>query len=203
MRWPSTAEWPSPSEYPEAGSTGRELTPLGEEMLDALPPVLRDSADYQAVIHAIAKETERAAEAMELVRRQFNPATADVLLGVWERVTRQTVEPAGSSIAERQAAVTARLRKMLSVGEGSVWEAQVTALIGSGWSYEENIPGDGSTPAAGVLRIKLPFPSEGSRYAEAHDAIREVTQAHLELELEEATAFRLDESELDVDEMTI
>lgn len=203
MRWPSPTLYPSPSEYPESSVTGRELTPLGEEMLEALPPVLRDSADYQAVIHAIAKETELAAEAMELVRRQFNPATADVLLGVWERVTRQTVEPAGSTISERQEAVTARLRKMLSVGEGSAWVQQVTALIGAGWSYEENIPGDLTSPPAGVLRIKLPFPPEGSRYTEAHDAIREVTPAHLELELEETTAFRLDQSELDVDEMTI
>lgn len=177
----------------------RVLTPLGVEMRDSLPPVLRESQDYLAVIHAVAKECERARAALEVVRAQFNPATATVLLGVWERITRQTVAPVGKSESERQAAITARLRKMLSIGKGSAWEEQVTALVGPGWDYEEHIPGDGTSPPVGTLRITLPFPPEGSRYLEARDAIREITHAHLELEFESSEGFILDESRLDLE----
>lgn len=180
----------------------RILTPLGEEMRDSLPPVLRESPDYLAVIHAIAKECELAAAAIETVRRQFNPSHADLLLGVWERITRQTVNPP-LTIAERQAAVTARLRKMLTIGEGSAWEEQVSAIVGIGWSYTENIPGDPTSPPAGMLRITIPFPPEGSRYAEALLRIREVTPAHLAIEFASASGFVLDVSEMDLEEMTI
>lgn len=181
----------------------RTLTPLGLEMLESLPPVLRDSADYQAIIHAEAKEIERLEASLELVRAQFNPGTASVLLGVWERITRQTVAPVGKSEAERQAAITARLRKLLSIGYGSAWEEQITALIGPGWDYKEHIPGDGTSPPVGTLRIILPFPPEGSRYLEALAQIREVTHAHLEIEFESAGGFLLDESRLDLEELTV
>lgn len=181
----------------------RILTALGEEMRDSLPPVLRESPDYLAVVHALAKEVERARATLELVRQQLNPATATLLLGVWERITRQTVAPVGKSEAERQAAITVRLRKMLSFGHGSAWEEQIDALVGPGWSYEENVPGEPSSPPAGTLRIKLPFPPSGSRYLEALDAIREVTHAHLEIEFVSEAGFLLDESHFDLEEMTV
>lgn len=208
MSLPSTTRLPSLHLLPSLGAStepgaGRVLTPLGIEMQDALPPVLRESADYLAVINALSRECERVASFIEIVRAQLNPATADRLLGVWERITRQTVEPAGLTIEERQAAVIGRLRKMLSIGHGTAWEEQVTVLIGPGWDYEEHIPGDGSTPAAGTLRIKLPFPPEGSRYADAAASIREVTPAHLELEFEAEGGFILDVSELDLETMPV
>lgn len=199
----ATASLAGVLETPETTLTHRRiLTPLGEEMRDSLPPVLRESPDYLAIIHAIAKECELAVAAIETVRRQFNPAHADLLLGVWERITRQTVNPP-LTIAERQAAVTARLRKMLTIGEGSAWEEQVSAIVGIGWSYEEHIPGEPASPPAGTLRITLPFPPEGSRYAEALLRIREVTPAHLKIEFASASGFLLDESLMDLEEMTI
>lgn len=202
--WEVEAEGPLAFQALGAATPGkRVLTALGIEMRDSMPPILRESPDYLGVIHALAKECERARAALEIVRAQFNPATATVLLGVWERMTRQTVAPVGKSEAERQALVTARLRKMLSLGEGSSWEEQVTLLLGPGWLYEENIPGDMSTPAEGVLRITLPFSPEDPRYAAAPAQLREITPAHLELEFASEAGFVLDESELDRDEMTI
>jgi hypothetical protein len=204
VRFPSPHTYPGPAEFPEpAGSGERVLTPLGIEMRDSLPPVLRESPDYLAVIHSIAKECERARAAMEVIRAQFNPATATLLLSVWERITRQTVAPAGKTEVERQNAVTAHLRKMLTIGYGSGWEEQVTALIGVGWTYEEHIPGDESSPPEGTLRILLPFPPESSRYREAVREIREVTPAHLEIELSSGEGFILDESLLDLEELSV
>jgi hypothetical protein len=200
---PSTGLLPSTGGSPVPTTGGRVLTALGIEMRDSLPPVLRDSPHYLGVINALSRECERLAAKMEVVRAQLNPGAADLLLGVWERIVRETVEPGGESLAERRAAVTARLRKMLTIGEGSAWEEQVTALIGPGWTYTEHIPGDATTPEPGILRIKLPFPPEGSRYLEARDLIREVTPAHLEIELESGEGFLLDESDLDLETMPI
>lgn len=181
----------------------RVLTALGIEMLEGLPPVLRDSADYQAVIHACAKEVELLQAALETTRAQLNPAHASLLLGVWERITRQTVAPVGKSEVERQAVITARLRKLLSSGFGSAWEEQVTALIGVGWDYKEHIPGDATSPPVGTIRITLPFPPSGSRYLEALAQIREVTHAHLEIQFTSAAGFLLDESHLDLETLTV
>jgi hypothetical protein len=181
----------------------RILTPLGEQMRDSLPPVLRESSDYLAVINSLSRECERCAAVLEIVRKQFVPSKADLLLGVWERLTRQTIEPVGKTLAERQAAVTARLRKMLSLGQGKSWEEEVTLLFGVGWSYEEHKASDPKSPPEGVLRIKLPFGPEDDRYLRAVSELREITPAHLELTFSAEGGFILDKSRLDIEELTI
>lgn len=182
---------------------GRTLTPLGVQMREALPPALQESTDYMGVIHACAKECERLAAHIETVRNQFNPGIADLLLGVWERITRQTVAPPGTPLAERQKAVTARLRKMLALGRGSAWEEQVTLLFGVGWSYEEHRAGVGTSPPEGVLRIKLPYGPSDPRYLNSITQLREITPAHLELQFSAEGGFILDKSLLDVEAMTV
>lgn len=189
--------------FGKGAAEGRRFTPLGLAMLDALPPVLQESVDYQAVIHPLAKECERLAAKIELVRAQFNPGQASLLLGVWERIVRQTVNPPGRSEAERQAAVTTRLREMLALGQGFEWEAQITALIGPTWSYAEHDPADGASPPSGVLRITLGFEPGTSRYVAAQAIIRELTHAHLQLEYASAAGFVLDESRLDIEAMRV
>lgn len=186
-------------------AVGFQLSALAREWIEGLPPILRDSRHYQAVIQSLAKECERADAAIETVRRQFNPARADVLLSAWEQITRQPIEPSSLTLAERRVAVIAHLRKMLTIGEGSEWVLQVAALVGPGWSYEEHNPANPASPAPNVLRIQLPWPPTNSRYAEAQRQIREITPAHLQLEYgaPAGSGFVLDVSELDVDEMGI
>lgn len=184
-------------------AAGFALSPLASDMLDGLPPVLRESRDYRAVIQSYAKECERLGEALESVRQQFFPGQADVLLGVWERITRQAVNPPGRPLVERQAAVTARLRKMLDVGEGREWAQLVTGVIGPGWSYEEHIPGDPTSPPANVLRVTLPFGASDARYGQAVALFEEITPAHLVLNFTSSTAFRFDISQLDIDRLTV
>lgn len=181
----------------------RTLTALGEDMRDSLPPILRESPDYLAVIHALAKECERVQATIEIVRRQFNPAKASLLLGVWERITKQTVAPAGRSELERQTLVTNRLRKMLALGFGSAWQEQVTLIVGPGWTYEEHDAGKGGSPTEGSIRIKLPFESADSRYLDAVSAVREITPAHLLLSFESAGGFVLDETAMDLGTLTV
>lgn len=176
----------------------RVLTPLGEQMRDALPPVLRESPDYLGLIHALATECERAEAAVEMLRQQLKPSTATLLLPVWERLVRVEVDPAGWSDTERQGAVTARLRSALSLSRGSSWEQQITDLVGVGWDYREHDPADESSPPAGTLLIRLP-----TVRLEGREAIREITPAHLDLTFEAVGGFELDASALDVEVLSI
>lgn len=175
------------------------LSDLSKQHLATLPPVLRDSPDYQGVIHALARETERLEGFIENARAQTNPSTATTLLKVHEAMVRTTIEPVGATVDSRRAIVEARLRKMLGGGEGREWVDQVTALVGPGWDYAEHDPADGTSPAEGTLRISLPFAPSGSRYADSAAQIREVTPAHLELEFVSTGGFLLDQSQMDVE----
>lgn len=180
----------------------RPLTALGLQMQAALPPALRDSNDYLGIIHPLAREIERLEGCIEQVRSQFSPSTADLLLPAWETQARLAVGGAGASTAQRQQAVVTQLRFALGESEGREWEARITEMIGPGWTYEEHIPGDGTSPPENTLRITLPFPPDGSAYNAALLKIREVTAAHLEIEFSPAGGFILDESQLDSQELT-
>lgn len=116
------------------------LTPLGLAMLEQLPPQLRGSIDYMAAIHAMARELETLEAAIEQVRAQFNPATADLLLNAWEFETKLPVGGLpGQTVQQRRDTVLARLRKPFS-GEGRQWEETITAMVGPGWTYLEHDP---------------------------------------------------------------
>lgn len=180
----------------------RPLTDRGLAMLGTLPPVLRDSVDYQAVIHAAARELDLLEAAAEQVRSQFSPSTADILQDAWELTTGLPVGGAGQSLAQRQMSSTKAVRQVLGAGSGLTWEERITDLIGSGWTYEEHIAGDGSSPAANTIRITLPFPPEGALYAQTLVKIRQWTAAHIAIELASTSGFILDESQLDIQEFT-
>lgn len=177
----------------------RPLTALGLAMIADLPARLRGSSDYQAVMHAGAREVEMLEASVEQVRSQFNPGSADLMLGAWEAETRLPVGGLGASIGQRQARVIVRLRKLLGVSEGLEWEQSITEIVGPGWTYLEHIEGDLTGPPASTLRIALPFPPAGSAYTEALREIREVTPAHLDIEFSSGSGFILDESHLDLE----
>jgi hypothetical protein len=180
----------------------RPITDTGWRMLDMLPWALQDSVDYQAVLHAASREVDRMEAALGTVTAQFSPASADILLGAWEAQVRLPVGGFGTSLAQREARVLYRVRKILGANEGREWERNVTDLVGEGWTYQEHIPGDATTPPVDTLRISLPFPPGASAYANALVQIREFTPAHLEIEFQSLGGFMLDESQLDVEELT-
>lgn len=188
---------PGPGDGDVVVHGARPLTARGREWLDWLPVVLRESPDHLAVLHSLARESERMEAAIELARAQAFPQTADVLLKVWEHELGITVEPAGQTLVQRRATVIAMLRRMRGTPAGRDWESNVTALVGSGWTYEEHVPGDVGSPPENTVRVELPFaPSSGS-YARAERLIRQITPAHLDLIVQFIGGFVLDESQLD------
>jgi hypothetical protein len=176
------------------------LSPLGQAMREQIPPALRNSYDYLAVINALSKELDLLEAAIEQVRAQFDPSTADVLLGAWEWQLNLPVGGGGSDITARRVRVLTRLRKVLSGGGGREWEATISDIVGPGWTYLEHDPNDPSSPADGIVQITVPFPSGTSKFIEARNQIRDITDAHLQVVFLSSQAFELDISELDVTE---
>ena len=182
---PYTGEYPSPDLFPGQNVFPgqlpalppigyRPLTDLGLQMLAEMPPVLRGSYDYQACVHALSREIALLETSIEQVRSQFNPATADVLLGAWETQTRLPVGGLGQTLEQRQAAVLVALRQTLGSGMGSEWEQRVEDLTGSPPVYEEHIPGDPTSPPPNTLRITLPFAPTAAAAAPAPAVTTEI-----------------------------
>lgn len=178
----------------------RPLTPLGVRMRDSLPVVLRGSHDYLAVIHAYAKELALLEAAIEAVRAQLNPLTANVLLSAWEAELALPVGGGGAPDSTRIAAITARLHKVTGQSEGREWIAAITEIVGAGWTYEEHNPADGGSPPEGVIRVTVPFASGTPFFIESENQVRELTPAHLELDFIAGGAFALDSSDMDISE---
>lgn len=173
------------------------LTPLGIAFRDSAPVVLRDDPDYLGAWHALARECERLAVQVELVRAQFVPDTADLLLKVWEVQVGTTVEPVGKTLADRRQIVKARLLMMTSDASGLAWQERVTTLIGPSWTYEEHDPDVPTSPPGDTLRVTVPFPPTSGRYAMVARMLEEVTPAHVDVVIVYSGGFVLDESQLD------
>lgn len=175
------------------------LTPYGRELMSWLPPVLQESEDYMAVMHPLSMELARLEDKIELVRDQFFPQTADILLWAWERLVQTAEVPAGVSLEDRRAVVMALLRRGRGVKLGAAWESRVEGIVGPGWSYQEYDPDIPAGPPEGTVRIVVAFAPGSASFATARDAIRAVTPAHLAIELSSADGFRLDLSHLDLE----
>lgn len=173
------------------------LTPLGRAFRDAAPVVLRDDPDYLAIWHADARECERLAVKIELVRSQFVPATADVLLKVWEVQVGTTVAPEGATIEERRQIVEARLLMMSADASGLAWQERVTTLIGPSWTYEEHDPDIPGSPPGDTLRVTVPFPPLSNRYQLTERLLEDITPAHVDVVVVSAGGFWLDNSRMD------
>lgn len=179
----------------------RVLTDRGRELLADLPPVYRDDPDIQAVITCYGRESERIDDTMVELRNQFFPQLADKLLKAWEALTGTTLEPAALTVEERRQIVLALLRRLRASSAGSEWELNVTVLVGPGWTYEEHVPGDPTSPPENTILIVLPFPPTSDRYAQTEALLRDITPAAWDLIVTFAGGFIQDESRLDQEEM--
>lgn len=178
------------------------LTPRGLAMLAMLPPQVRESPDYQGVIHAQAREVELLESKIEAVRAQLNPLTADeLLLKAWEALLGLTVEPVGLTVAQRRTTIVAFLQRLKTSPFGSDWEENVTRLVGPGWTYAEHDGSDPSSPPPYTIRVQLPFAPTSRLYLLLERLLRDITPANLDIELQYVGGFILDESQLDQEGM--
>lgn len=175
------------------------ITDLGWQMIEDLPPILRDDPDTQASLHCQAKEAERMDAAAREVAAGFNPLTAtNLTLPIWERVMHLPPGPPDEGL--RRARVVARWRSLQGNPSGRSWIERLNERIGISWAYEEHIPGDAGSPPAQTLRITLPV-QPGPNLAEKERIFREETPSELALIFTTGEGFLLDLSQMDVETM--
>lgn len=176
-----------------------EVNALCMQWLDDVPPIMREDPDLQAVYYCASMEAQRLEARIEDVRAQLNPVTAtETGLTLWEALLRLPAA-SGGTVATRRTAVVARLRSLAGDPSGRDWARRIDAIVGAPWSYEENVPGDGTTPPAQVLRLNLPWSAATSQWQNAIERIREETPPELGLQFVSADGFLLDVSHMDTD----
>lgn len=126
------------------------LTDTARRLLADLPPFEQDSPTIQRVVDTMARELDRVDAAVTAVKAEVVPSTSAVVLRAWEALFKLPIAPVNKTLAQRRAAVVAYLTALGSSGSGEDWEASMTALLGSGWSYTEYAP-EADRDAAGNL----------------------------------------------------
>lgn len=172
--------------------------PEAQAMLNELPPILRNDPDIRAIIYCQAREGKRTEATVDAQIAESFPQKATALgLPWWESLVRVTIAPSGQTIAQRQNTVVAMLQKLANTPSGLDWIDNVTALVGAGWTHAEHDPSNPASPPANTIRINLPTPPSSSLYAQVERLLREITPAHLDIELFYAGGFLWDRSQLD------
>lgn len=169
------------------------ITALGHQLLDDLPPRVREDPDIKAVVHCYAKESERQQEMAERVRDNLMVRRIDELgIPWWERLYKLP-DPGGMNTEERRSRVVARAARTAPRVSAGEFVEDMNALVGSGsWSYEEEYP---------AIRVATAFAPGSEAYLRLEAQIRGLTSfpAHLDIILESAEGFILDQSQLDQD----
>jgi uncharacterized protein DUF2313 len=164
----------------------------GGEMLEDLP-LGADDPTNQAILRALGRELERIEAAGRAIAEASKPSGATDayrLLGVWEMTLGLPVERPGTSLAERQAAAVAALRRR-QAARALDWRALLTQAIGStNWDHIEISP----------YQVTVILPVAGATYTAQRVAelAREITPANLVLGVVFDAGFVLSESQVGV-----
>lgn len=177
------------------------ITALGWQMLDQLPPIVRDDPTIRAIIHVQAREAERRQATIAEVRDQLFPQRATIGLQFWEAMLGIEPNPAGQSYTERGQTVLGYLSAVRNSGRGRDWEAAVTRFIGSNsWSYEEYDPDNPTaSPPPDTIRVTLPYTPGSAGYHQAVAFIRAISPAKDDFIFTFSGGLLLDASLLDQD----
>jgi uncharacterized protein YmfQ (DUF2313 family) len=116
----------------------RSLTDNAQALLDELPYYERDAPEVEATISALSNEIDRIDAQVQVIYSDLFPQTADARLSWWEATLGLPVEPEARTLAQRQAIVLAYLRAIRIGGAGTSWEAALTQVLGTNWSYVEH-----------------------------------------------------------------
>lgn len=177
----------------------RTVGARGLEWLATLPPFLRKDATMQAIADANGQEWDILDTYLDELQRNVIAVTVSEHLDVWEWFLGLTVNPAGQTAGQRLTTILAFMSRATLDGSGLSWESVTTNVLGTGWAYQTNIPGDGTTPAANVVRVTLPFASTSTQASVALILLRSITPANTDLIFIFSDSFQLDVSQLDDD----
>lgn len=135
------------------------ITEKALALIEDLPPFLVDSYDIRAVLAALSNEIDRIDAAIEEIRDNFYPQRGEKYLKAWESLLGVAIEPPDKTLAQRRVSVLAILQSLKTSGSGLSWEAALSQLIGTSWSYAEHDPAVPTSPPAHTLKFTIPFGS--------------------------------------------
>ena len=153
----------------EAGS------PDPPDLLDDVPPFEQSSYEVQAVLNVVANELYRIDVARQTLIQNFFPATADVLLPLFEQILGLPVNAPGVTLNARRQLVLTYMDRLKSEGRGLDWIALITQALGPTWNYQEHDPNNALSPPANTVSVNIPQAAAGY----AWPLIRDLTPAHL------------------------
>lgn len=152
-------------------------------LLAMQPPFISADPWNRAVQRAIAGELLRIEVSMQMVRDALIPSQADDVIlptgqvvpcaEMLEALLGISIAPAGFTIEQRRSRIVAHIRKLNS-GTGADWVANLTEILGTGWTYEEG-------PGAYQVTIHIAFASGTLSADEVVAFARAITPAHLDV----------------------
>jgi uncharacterized protein YmfQ (DUF2313 family) len=172
------------------------LTDRATKMLATLPSYLADEPLIIRIVQAQANEVDRLDALIDKLKTELQPgaATDDLgLLGMWEAMLGLPVQPAGGTLAQRQAKVIGALHALSAGDAADVLAALSAAVGGEAFTVLRDTPG--------MLQDTLAIPYlQGSYNANVIEQIaRQQWPAHRQLFVRYADGFLLELSRLDVD----
>lgn len=106
---------------------------------------------------ALAGELDRFNASVEELLRGFFPQHATDYLKLWENLLGLSADAPDKPLAQRRTTALAFYSTLQGFGSATSWQATLTRLVGTGWSFYEHVPGDGTSPPAYSLRVELPY----------------------------------------------
>lgn len=126
---------------PVGDATGR----AERRLLGGLPPYLVTDPSVQGLMRCAGREVERIDRHAAWALAQLHPQTADDYgLTRWEDFLGLR-RSSGQELENRRQRVVRRAQTLRSEPSEDAWVENVTARIGTGWSYEEHNPGRRTT----------------------------------------------------------
>jgi len=166
------------------------ITPLGRELLDQLPVVLREDPDYISVIHCYAREFERLNLTVEQVRAELSPATASVAgLHLWELLLKLPMVETDTTVRRERA--VERYRSLVADPARGNWVNRVQGRVGSAWSWQLD-PGQRQR-----IQVFLPYLPGSQAWDGAVRAVEEETPSEIQVQFFSIAGFLLDISQMD------
>lgn len=188
MPYPGPTTYPSPSLYPGATAEGeptqRVYSNLYFEMLEDLPPFLRDDPDIQASLLVQANELTRIQDRLDAIIAQFWPQSATNQMPIWEKTLGLAADDQ-LTIEQRQQRALAFIAQAASSSSGASWEQNVTALVGENWDYNTSFSG----PTARTVIVTIPFASGSSQAAYLRKLLRIIVPANMDIEVTYSDGF--------------
>lgn len=163
-----------------------------EDLLRELPPFLANSSHFSGTLDVLVREVVRLDASAAEVRDTAFPALASAYLEIWELMLGLPPNPEGMTVEARRNAVQALLRALRD-SQRSGWEAAVTKLIGTNWTYAVH------SPDPYVITVTIPFADTVAEATVLRALLRAVTPAPLDIAIDFSEGFIVGESLLSED----